>query len=101
MPLKFADVERNMTKKGFQKDNSHHHFYTYYTTANKQTSIRTKMSHSNRTGTDIGDDLLSKMARQCKIPFPEFKKFVRCTLTQQEYEQTLVDSGKLSADDIS
>lgn len=93
MPRKVAIVERNMIKKGFQKTESHHHFLRYYTLDNKMTTIRTKMSHSNRANTDISDSLLSKMATQCKLNNKDFYNFIDCTLSQEGYETILIRNG--------
>lgn len=101
MPLKFAIVEKNIMKKGFQKEDTHHHWYKYFTTSNKQTTIRTKMSHSNRGATDIGDCLISQMAHQCGLCVPDFKKFAKCTLSQKEYEENLINTGKIDAEDVA
>jgi len=101
MPRKYADVERNITKKGFQKTESDHHFYTYYTTTNLRTAIRTKMSHSNRGASDISDTLISVMARQCCLSRADFCKFIDCSLSQVQYEQILLDVGKIKPEDIN
>lgn len=100
MARKFGDVERNMKKKGFKLTESDHHFYTYHTTANLKTAIRTKMSHSNRKSSDISDGLIATMARQCGLTNANFCKFVDCTLSQVQYEQILLKNGKISIEDV-
>ena len=42
MVLKRREVEAALESKGFQRTESHHHFFLYYTQAGQKTPIRTK-----------------------------------------------------------
>jgi hypothetical protein len=39
---------------------------------------------------EIGDDLLGKMAQQCRLTKPQFMKLIECTLSREDYEVGLV-----------
>ena len=79
-------VESALTRKGFKRDNTHHHRFFHYTTNGLATGIRTHTSHSRRQKT-LGDDLLNEMARQCRIPKADFLRLVDCDLTREAYEE--------------
>jgi predicted RNA binding protein YcfA (HicA-like mRNA interferase family) len=87
MPRKQADVERALTRKGFEQSESHHRFFIYHSKAGRKTLVKTKTSHGQR---EISDDLLSKMAQQVKLPRGEFLDLVDCPLSRDEYEKKLV-----------
>jgi hypothetical protein len=33
------------------------------------------------------------MARQCQLPYRDFKKLINCPMSRQEYEEFLVQQG--------
>lgn len=55
MPRKQADVERALTRKGFEQSESHHRFFIYHSKAGRKTLVKTKTSHGQR---EISDGLL-------------------------------------------
>ena len=79
-------IENALTKKGFVAANSHHKYFRYYTLTGKKTEIYTYVSHGNK---EISIMLFGMMAKQCRLKSSEFKKFVDCTLSQNEYESLL------------
>ena len=86
-------LQSGVEGKGVKKSDSHHHFYFYYTLTGKKSSIFTKVSHSGKT---LGSKLISKIKRQCKLKTPEdLLNLVECPLSQEEYEQHLIDNGFL------
>lgn len=90
MPRDRKDVERGLTNKGFHVRQGDHHYFTYVTFAGKKTEVFTKTSHSMK---QIGDKLLSAMARQCRMDRGEFLRLVDCPKTQVEYEAHLKALG--------
>lgn len=92
--LKKDMVVRNLTKKGFEQVEGDHLYLHYVRLDGKKTAIRTKVSHGSKS--DITSGLVSAMARQCRIPTTQSKKFAECTINQQQYEQLLTVSGYFS-----
>ena len=86
---KRAAVESALEAKGFRRRESHHSYFVYYTQDGKKTPVRTKTSHG-RGGADIPDNLLSRMARQCKLHTAEFRALIDCSLSQAGYEELLI-----------
>lgn len=64
MPRKQSDVEKSLLAKGFRAKEGDHNHFNYYSRAGKKTAVFTKTSHGER---EINDNLLSCMARQCKL----------------------------------
>lgn len=89
MPVKKRrDVEAGLLRKGFQKNEGDHHYFTYHRLVDgKATSIFTKTSHS---ADDLGDFLLGQMARQCRVNRKQFLDLIECPLSRQEYENAAV-----------
>lgn len=88
MPLKARNVKAALLGKGFKeaKNKDHHYYYLYI--AGKKSSINTKISHNEK---EIGDALVSAMARQIKLTTPMFKDFVSCPLTGEAYLRILIE----------
>ncbi|MBC7951121.1 MAG: type II toxin-antitoxin system HicA family toxin [Rhodospirillaceae bacterium] len=78
------EVEAALERKGFTREETHHHFFIYWNSDGKKTPIRTRTSHSHKT---LGDPLLSQMAKQIKLTNKKFLELVDCTLDQAGYEQ--------------
>jgi len=54
----------------------------------RRTDIRTRVSHQSGGG-DIGDNLLSAMARQVRLSRRDFEQLVDCPLSREAYEAKL------------
>ena len=54
----------------------------------KKTPVRTKTSHGS-SHRDIGSEIASRMARQCRLSSGDFERLVDCSLSQAEYEELL------------
>ena len=81
--LKVRDILANLEKKGFAKDESRDHIWlNYLSTEGKKTAIRTKVSHGED---EIGNPLISKMAKQVRLSNTDFISLVSCTLSGEEY----------------
>lgn len=92
MPLKRSAVESSLEAKGFKKASGDHSFYIYHTKSGLKTIVRTKTSHGSGYK-DISDDLVSKMAKQCKLTTKDFRNLIECPLSRDEYETKLVQQG--------
>ncbi len=78
-------VESALSKKGFSAETGDHHYFRLFLNG-KDTGIYTKTSHN---GQDIGDMLISKMAKQLYMDKAFFKDFVDCSKSQEDYETLL------------
>ncbi len=91
MPRKQIDVERSLLSKGFVgPDKRDHNYFTYHSIAGKKTRVFTKTSHGSR---EINDQLLSHMAKQCKLSNKDFGRLIDCPLDRVSYENKLIDQG--------
>ena len=89
MPRPKSKVESALKLKGFKEREGDHHYFVYVTIEGKITTIKTKTSHTKKMK-DIGDNLLSQMAKQCHLDNKsEFLKLVDCQLSQDDYEKKL------------
>lgn len=95
MPRKKSKVESGLKDKGFEQTEGDHHFFVYMTVEGKKTSVRTKTSHTPKMK-DIPDNLLSQMAKQCKLSKNDFFRLLDCPLSREEYEAILKEQGTLS-----
>ena len=90
MPRKQVDVERALLAKGFQSKDGDHHYFIYHSRAGRKTRVFTKTSHGSR---EIDDNLLSMMAKHCRLSNKEFGQLVECPLTRESYEGKLIAAG--------
>jgi predicted transcriptional regulator len=94
MPLERRDVEAGLERKGFVLAERNHRFFTYHTIAGRKTSVWTKTSLGTSHKT-LGDDLISKMAKQCSLTNKQFKELIACPLAQDQMEALLVQNGRI------
>ena len=99
-PLKRGDVEAALERKGFVRHEGDHSRFIYYTERGMQTSVRTKTSHGRRSA-DIGDPILSRMAKQCHLSNQQFRDFVDCSLARRDYEKALLERNILRKSDLA
>jgi tRNA/tmRNA/rRNA uracil-C5-methylase (TrmA/RlmC/RlmD family) len=97
MPRRKIDVESALRRKGFDQTEGDHHWFVYVTIKGEKTGYRTKTSHTQKMK-DIPDNLLSLMARQCKLSKKDFLDLIDCPLTREAYEEILKDQGNLADD---
>ena len=88
MSLKRRDIEKALERKGFKRTEGDHSFFIFYTQAGKKTTVRTKTSHG-RGSEDIGDTLISRMAKQCELTNGDFRQLVDRRLSRKNYEKKL------------
>jgi len=97
MPLDRRDVEAALEKKGFAPKEGDHSFFTYHTQGGQKTSVWTKTSHGTRYK-DLGDALVSVMAKQCGLTNGQFKQLINCALTREKLEQILTETGRIKVE---
>ncbi len=83
------NITRSLLYKGFKKEDRDHRFYVYYD-GGKRTAIHTKISHSEK---EIGGPLIGMMSRQMHLSTDEFRRFVKCTLSKEQYADILRSKG--------
>ena len=91
---KRAAVESALEAKGFHRRESHHSYFFYHTEEGMKTPVWTKTSHG-RGGADIPNNLIGRMAKQCKLRTADFRALVDCSLSQAEYESLLARQGEI------
>ena len=84
---KRKDVESALSQKGFTLQEQADHRYYFFYLDGKQV-VRTKVSHGTKYR-DLGDDLITQMARQCRLTKQQFLNLVDCPMSQGQYEQVL------------
>lgn len=94
MSLDRGKVQSNLPKKGFFEEDDRKHIFYQFFHEGKATHIRTHVSHGSKYRT-LGDDLVSKMAKQCKITPKQFRELSECTLSQDDYIEILKSSGEV------
>jgi predicted RNA binding protein YcfA (HicA-like mRNA interferase family) len=87
-----TEVEDALERKGFRRREGDHHRFIFFTKDGKKTPVITKSSHSMR---DIGDELLTQMAKQCRLTKPKFMRLIECTLSREDYEAEMESAGNL------
>ena len=98
MPLKRGEVEAALERKGFERREGDHSQFRYHTESGQLTRVRTMTSHGRRSA-DIGDSVVSLMARQCRLSVRQFRRLVDCSLSRGAYEGELVAAGVLERGD--
>lgn len=88
-------VERALERKEFVRQEGRDHLlFIYVTLAGMKSSIRTMTSRGTGKA-DIGDPLISKMAKQCKLRKRDFERLIDCSLSREDYEKALIDNGSI------
>jgi hypothetical protein len=91
MPRKKSEVISGLENKGFHQGTGDHIFLTYFDNNGHKTSIFTKISRGSRN--EIDENLLGKMAQQCKLARKRFLDLVDCPMSRDEYETDLRQRG--------
>ena len=88
MSLDKKDIESGLPKKGFIKEQGKKHIkFFYYDKNGEKTSVITVMSRGSYK--EIGDRVVSDMAKQCRLSNGEFVDLVECSLSHEDYDQHL------------
>lgn len=92
MPFDARRVTAALLKKGFRARQNDHTFY-HLTIDGKDAGVFTKISHGER---QIGDPLAKHMQKQMKLStMNEFRNFVDCPMSYEEYLANLKKAGFL------
>lgn len=94
MPRKQNDVEKSLLAKGFRAREGDHSYFNYYSRAGRKTAVFTKTSHGAR---EIDDNLLSRMAKQCKLSNKDFGLLIDCPLDRETYETKLIAANAIAS----
>jgi len=94
MPLDRRTVEASLLAKGFKKVDGDHSFFIFYDKNGRKSPVRTKTSHGT-SSKQLSDSLVSMMAKQCRLSHKDFKDLVNCPLSQEAYEDKLVELGSV------
>jgi len=93
------EAEKSLKKKGFREETKGDHIYYYHEHEGRETSIKTKVSHSKKYR-DIGPDNLLSMKNQLKLNnLDETVRFLECPLTATDYLDILRKKGFLDMSD--
>lgn len=88
-------TERNLKKKGFKWKKSRGKERVYvYCVGNTETAVFTMFSQSRKVR-DLGDRLISEMAKQCKLSRAAFLRLAKCPMTHAQYHDSLVQAGHI------
>lgn len=85
MQLKTRDIERSLPEKGFTREGGDHVYFSFVHEG-KDLGISTYFSHGDR---EIGDPLISRMAKQVKLSKRDFVRLVECPMDHAEYVERL------------
>lgn len=94
MNLERSKVKENLPKKGFVEQDDRNHVFYHFKHDGKKTHIRTHVSHGSKYKT-LGNDLVSKMAKQCKLTTKNFRSLAECTISHEEYIKLLEEAGEI------
>ncbi len=90
--LKTAEIERTLLQLGFQRKAKGDHVRYYLWVEGRKSQIRTMVSHGER---EIGDHLISLMARQLRVSKIEFLALIEGGLDGDWYLAELRRKGLL------
>lgn len=93
--IKTDSLHKALVKKGFQPENGDHKYYIYYYQG-KKTSVYTRISHGK---SEIGEPLISTMARQTRLKKSDFFALANCPLSKEAYLEKLLQGGHIIAAD--
>jgi predicted RNA binding protein YcfA (HicA-like mRNA interferase family) len=88
--LPATKTRQSFIQKGFIAKEGPHHFYLFYHEG--KLIAKTMVSHNDQ---DIGDKLISKMYKQCKMDKNFFIDFAKCHKSKADYIELLKNNGHL------
>lgn len=94
MTLERDRIQDNLPKKGFVETRDRNHIFYHFHHDGKKTHIRTHVSHGSKYRV-LGNDLVSAMAKQCKLTTKMFRGLAECNVSHDEYIKVLKSSGEL------
>lgn len=94
MNLERTLIRENLPRKGFHETDSRSHIFYHLYHNGKKTHIRTQVSRGSKYKV-LSSNLVSAMARQCKLTSRSFCDLVECHLSGDDYIAILRDQGEL------
>lgn len=94
MSVERDKVQENLPKKGFVETRDRNHIFYHFHYEGKKTHIRTHVSHGSKYKT-LGNDLVSSMAKQCKLTTKLFRGLAECSVSHDDYVEVLKGSGEV------
>jgi len=99
MKVDRSDLETNLPKKGFRRDDDRDHIYFLHEHGGFETGVYTKVSHSPKLR-DISGGLLTAIRKQLRlVSNRQVVDLARCPMTQEEYLSILISGGIIPPDD--
>lgn len=89
MKVDRSDIEKQLPKKGFQKEKSGHHIYFHHMHKGKPTGAYTYISHSPKFR-DISGDILASMKKQLELDTTkQVADLCKCPISGDDYNNIL------------
>lgn len=86
MARKHRENRASLAAKGFTIDEQRRHIVLVYEDLEgRTTTARTLLSHG-AGGSEIGDNLHGRMARQVKLTHADFLRLIDCPMSREEYD---------------
>jgi len=96
MRIEQKNINRNLPKKGFIKEEGKHHIYFHHHYNGKATGVHTYMSHGSGHR-DIAGNVLSKMKNQLKLDTTnDLVDLVNCPMSKEQYIMILREKKFIS-----
>ena len=83
-------ILQNLKRKGFVEEREGDHIFLKFRANGEYKGIRTKVSHGSKAN-ELSEELISRMAKQCKLSKKNFVGLVDCSLSELEYMELLDD----------
>ncbi len=94
MPRKHREIRAGLAAKGFAIDEQRRHIVLVYEDLHgRTTTARTLLSH-DAGGSEIGDNLLGRMARQVKLNRGDFLRLIDCPMAREEYDAIIAEADQ-------
>lgn len=87
-------IAKALGDKGFGPKDGDHEFYILWDDKDRKTRIHTKLSRGSGHK-EIGDDLLAKMAKQCRLTKAQFLELIDCTMSGSQYLANVKAAGHI------
>ena len=95
MSLSRSKLEKNLPKKGFEKDSGRDHIYFHHYYDGEFTSIYTKISHSKKLHT-ISGGLLKTIQKQLKLNNKQqLQDLINCKMSEEAYNKYLTENSHI------
>jgi hypothetical protein len=89
--VRVASIVAALLRKGFVEERRDHKYFLFHVDG-KKTSVFTFISHGER---EANDWLLGQIARQLSLTKREMLRFIECPLSEAEYQDLLIDRGRI------